>query len=177
MQRISALLVILALISAPSFAAKVYKYTDESGNTVFTDEPTSGAEELDVKPVPTIPAIPVPKAAPAPAATSDFKYNKITIVTPTNEEYFINNQGAVTVQVAVSPNLRRDDKVQLYFNGSPRGGAQKSTSFSFQNLDRGEYATHATIVDKNGKEVGKSNTITFFIKRSTAPRPTPARSN
>ncbi|HAG92760.1 MAG TPA: hypothetical protein DCL78_01480, partial [Gammaproteobacteria bacterium] len=39
MIRTPAIVAILALISTPVLAAKVYKYTDDSGNTVFTDEP------------------------------------------------------------------------------------------------------------------------------------------
>lgn len=172
MIRTPAIVAILALISTPVLAAKVYKYTDESGNTVFTDEPVKGAEELDVKPVPTIPAV-IPKIDTTPSAepVADFSYNKITIILPGDGEHFINNSGQVTVQVALSPALRKTDKLQLLLNGAAHGKLQRTNSFSLSNLDRGEYSATVAAIDNKGKEVGKSDSVTFYVKRSAVGGP------
>lgn len=171
MARFLAVLCIAIAICLPAQAAKVYKYTDENGNTVFTDEPVKGSEEMDVKPVATIPAIPVPKSEPAPSKEAEFEYSKVEITQPAHEENFINNQGTVTVQVAIAPNLRPGDAIQLYFNGVPQSKPGKTTNFPFNNLDRGEYITHAVIFDKAGKQVGKSEPVTFFVRRSAIKAP------
>ncbi|MCP5019272.1 MAG: DUF4124 domain-containing protein [Ketobacter sp.] len=169
MTRTFAIFSILALFSLQATAATVYKYTDESGNLVFTDEPTEGAEKMDVKPVATIPAIPVPAADTSDTTTpTEFKYDKVTIITPSNDEHFINNGGQVSVQVALSPALRKNDKLQLKFNGTNHGKLQRSPSFKLDNLDRGEYATQVVVVDNKGKEIGSSETVTFYVKRSAA---------
>lgn len=176
MKLTSALLATLTLISAQALAATVYKYTDEQGNTVFTDEPVKGAEELDVKPVPTIPAI-VPKTtAPAPTTndqSKDFSYNKITIILPSDGEHFINNGGNVSVQVALSPAMRKNDKLQLIFNGSPYGEPQSTNTFQLENVSRGEYVAEVVAINNKGKEVGRSESITFYIKRSAIPQKAP----
>jgi len=176
--RTTALMAILALISTPVLAAKVYKYTDSNGNLVFTDEPVKGAEELDVQPVPTIPALvpqPKPADAGAPADSSGpFAYSKMTIILPSDGEHFVNNGGTVSVQVALSPALRKTDKLQLYFNGNPQGEPQRATTFNLSNLDRGEYSAQVAAINNQGKEIGRSDSVTFYIRRSAAsPKPTP----
>ncbi len=169
MIRTPAILATLALICTPVLAAEtVYKYKDASGNTVFTDEPVDGAERMDVEPVPTVPAV-IPKPTPAPEATpteKDFSYNKMTIIIPSDGEHFVNNGGNVTVQVALSPSLRKTDKLQLVFNGSPHGKPQKGNTFNLSNLDRGEYVAQVNAINNKGKEVGKSDTVTFYVRRS-----------
>ena len=172
MIRTPAILAILALAATPTLAATVYKYKDPSGNTVFTDEPVEGAEKMDVQPVPTIPAI-IPKVEPTPetAPAAEFAYNKMTIIIPSDGEHFINNSGQVTVQVALSPNLRKTDKLQLVFNGTPYGKPQNGTTFKLNNLDRGEYVAQVSAIDNHGKEVGKSDSVTFYVKRSAVGGP------
>jgi hypothetical protein len=45
----------------------VYKYTNSQGDTVFTDEPTKGAQKITIDPPPVIPLTPInlPPSAPA----------------------------------------------------------------------------------------------------------------
>lgn len=167
MIRTSVLIAVLALFGAFAQAATVYKYKDASGNLVFTDEPTDGAEKLDVQPVPTIPAIKVPQNDDTPeAAPTEFTYSNVTIIIPSDGEHFINNGGQVSVQVALSPALRKNDKLQLIFNGAPYGDLQRANTFKLDNLDRGEYAAQVAVLDNKGKEIGRSETVVFYIKRS-----------
>ena len=163
----TALIAVLALIGPSLQAATVYKYMDEDGNLVFTDEPVEGAEKLNVQPVPTVPAVPVPASSGEPQQQEKpFSYNQITIVTPSAGENFVNNGGKVTIQVAMSPELRPSDKLQLYFNGEPKGKPQSSTVFDFNNLYRGEYVTRVVAVNEAGEQLGQSDTITFYVRRS-----------
>ena len=175
MPRIALLLASLLLGLNLAQATTVYKYTDENGNTVFTDKPTKGAETLDVQPVPTIPAIPVPAKTQSPAKAGDFKYNKIVIVSPEDQKYFINSTQPIVVQVALSPTLRSQDKVQLLLNGAPKGGPISATTFTLENVDRGQYSASVNVLDKDGNVVGSSNSITFFVKRQSKLMPKPPK--
>lgn len=58
----SSLLIALALALAAPVRADVYKSTDSSGRTVFSDHGSGGAEKLDIPPAPP---------QPAPAGSSD----------------------------------------------------------------------------------------------------------
>lgn len=169
-------LALLALLSIQSAtAATVYKYVDENGNVVFTDEPRKGAEVLDVQPVPTIPAIPVPPPSKGPEKKADFRYNKVVIVSPEDQKNFINEAEPIVVQVALSPALRNTDNVQLLLNGAPHGAPGKSTTFTLEQLDRGEYMAAVKVLDKDGQEMGTSESVQFFVKRHSKlmPKPTP----
>ncbi|MVF13866.1 DUF4124 domain-containing protein [Ketobacter sp. MCCC 1A13808] len=165
---------LLAAVMVISFSAQaetVYKYTDKDGNTVFTDEPTKGAEKMDVKPVATVPAIPVPKNTPEESQEKTaFEYKDIKITSPQPDENFINNGGKATVSVSLDPSLRAGDTIQLYFNGIPKSEPVRSTYFPFDNLARGSYAVTATVRDKDENVVGKSDTLTFYIRRSAIPQ-------
>jgi len=167
------LLALLVLLTAwrPALAETVYKYVDENGNTVFTDEPRKGAEQMDVKPIPTVPALPTQAPQKQPAAAGPFQYNKILIVSPEDQHNFINETDPVVVQAAVSPNLRTADRVQLMLNGSPHGSPISSTAFTLDSLDRGEYKAQVRILDKDGKELGISDTVTFQVKRNSVNLP------
>ena len=174
MLRIALLLTSLALAPA-TLATTVYKYIDENGNTVFTDEPRKGAETLDVQPVPTIPAIPVPPPTQPAARSEAFKYSKVIIVSPEDQKNFINEVEPIVVQVALSPSLRGGDQLQLMLNGAPKGGPVSGTRFTLDSLDRGTYQASVKVLDKDGKELGSSNSIQFFVKRNSKlmPKPTP----
>jgi hypothetical protein len=174
-------LLIVSLFFLPStFAETVYKYVDENGNTVFTDEPRKGAEVLDVQPIPTIPAIPVPERTSKPVPQNAFRYNKILIVSPEDQHNYINEVEPIVVQVALSPALRSDDRVQLMLNGAPKGSPSSSPQFTLDSLERGEYNVSVKILDKDGNALGSSPAIQFFIKRHsvnmpTRPKPTPQK--
>ena len=173
-----ALLLLTFFTLQTAFAATVYKYVDENGNTVFTDEPRKGAEVLDVQPVPTIPAIRVEKPTPRASPQEAFRYGKIVIVSPTDQHNYINEVEPIVVQVATSPGLRSGDQLQLMLNGAPKGSPVSSTQFTLDALERGEYSVSVKALDADGKEVGSSPSIQFFVKRHsknmpTRPKPTP----
>ncbi|HVL00900.1 MAG TPA: DUF4124 domain-containing protein [Dongiaceae bacterium] len=185
MARIILALLALLIGAQVTLAETVYMYVDENGNKVFTDEPRKGAEELDVKPIPTVPALPTQAPQKQPPKAGPFRYNEIVIVTPADQHNFINESAPIVIQAAVSPNLRTEDKVQLLLNGSPHGAPISSTSFTLENLERGEYKTQVRILDKDGKELGISDTVTFQVKRFSKnlpgqqppPKPKPKASN
>ncbi len=170
----SMLLMVSLLVTPFCLAETVYKYVDENGNTVFTDEPRKGAETLDVQPVPTVPAIPVPPPTKPAAKKEGFKYGKVVIVQPENQKNFINQVEPILVQVALSPSLRSGDQLQLVLNGAPKGSPVSGTQISVDSLDRGTYQASVKVLDKDGKEVGSSTSVEFYVKRNSMLMPKPA---
>lgn len=162
---------LLMLVMNSAQGDTIYKYYDKHGNAVFTDEPVKGAEPLEVPKVSTVPAMPVPKTQPAAPKPLPFAYDSIAITAPEPEENFINNQGTFTVAVQVQPRLRSSDRIQLYFNGQPQGEAKAVTSFPFTNMDRGSYKVEAEVVNQDGKPMGRSEAVTFFVRRPSINQP------
>lgn len=174
MSRLILLLVSLFCLQT-AFAEKIYKYVDEHGNTVFTDEPRKGAEVLDVQPVPTVPAFQVPPTAPERPKPGPFKYNKVVIVSPAHQDNFINETAPIMVQVALSPALRQTDRLQLMLNGAPHGEPVSGTQFTLNELPRGQYSATVNIVGQNGEVLGTSDTVEFYVKRHSKLMPKPQK--
>lgn len=68
--RLLSIVLALAVLAAPEAQAEtVYKYTNSKGEIVFTDQPTKGAQKIDIIPPPVIPLTPInlpPSTPPAP---------------------------------------------------------------------------------------------------------------
>lgn len=68
--RLLSIVLALAVLAVPEAQAEtVYKYTNSKGEIVFTDQPTKGAQKIDIIPPPVIPLTPInlpPSTPPAP---------------------------------------------------------------------------------------------------------------
>ena len=68
--RLLSFVLVLAVLAVPETQAEtVYKYTNSKGEIVFTDQPTKGAQKIDIVPPPVIPLTPInlpPSTPPAP---------------------------------------------------------------------------------------------------------------
>lgn len=62
---------LLLALAQPLAAAKVYQYTNDAGETVFTDEPVEGATVHEVEDAPVIPMTPVDIPEPRDPARSE----------------------------------------------------------------------------------------------------------
>ncbi|HUN00583.1 MAG TPA: DUF4124 domain-containing protein, partial [Halothiobacillus sp.] len=62
------LAVCLSPLAHSASAETVYKYTNSQGDTVFTDQPTKGAQKITIDPPPVIPLTPINLPPSAPAA-------------------------------------------------------------------------------------------------------------
>ena len=159
-------------------ATTVYKCTDANGDTVFTDKPCKGGLKMDVEPVPTIPAFHVPPQANTPSTqppAKNFHYNKVILMEPKDQKYFINDGNPIPVQIALSPSLRSTDQVQLMVNGSPHGAPKASTVFSLDSSIRGTYQISANVLDQTGNVIGTSNSVTIYVKRHSVLMPKPGK--
>ena len=70
----------------------------------------------------------------------------------------------MTVNVSLEPALNPDDRLVLYMDGvKAQEGA--NPQFSLANVDRGAHSLSVAVVDKDGKELKRSNTVSFTLLR------------
>ena len=178
------LLIMVLLLIAPVYA-DVYKSVDEEGNPVFTDKPSAGAEKIDVKEIQTIEREPVQLQSGDDAGPSikvegveDSEetgpeelagYSNLAITSPQDDETIRDNAGNVTVNVAVSPNLNisAGHELVLILDGTVLTKTT-ATSINTSNLDRGTHTISVAIVDREDKEILRSNAVTFHLQRFSA---------
>lgn len=184
------ILLILSILILPVAIADVYRSVDENGNVVFSDKPSPDAEKMDVQGVQTIDPGNVPEYEYSPAKKEEppaGNYNNISITSPENDQTLSSNDGIVNVSVSVSPPLKGGDTIALYLNGNL--AMEGNGSFTLENMDRGTHTVSAAIKDNSGKEILRSDSVTFHIQRHSiqhkqstvgkpppkpAPKPAPA---
>lgn len=156
-----------ALMIAP-LHAQIYKWTDSDGNVHFSDKPHPGAEEVTLPEIQTFSSpTPSPSTSPTVAEAEDAVQDNYTvdIVMPKDQETIRNNQGYVVVNVQISPELKKNDKVQLIFDGAPLGDPLPTTVFALRDIKRGSHTLKAELISAQGKVVDNSETVTFFMHR------------
>lgn len=160
--------------------AEIYQYTDEQGNVQFTDKPIPGAGKVKLKqlqtyqpattPPPTVNTKPDTQA-PKPTATTN--YQSIKIIQPSDGETFRDDQGIVPVALALNPplDITNGHKIQVQLDGKPMGEPQAATGFTLFNINRGTHTVVVDIIDGQGRVVGSSNQVAFYMHRTIAPVP------
>ena len=162
---------LLIALSLPAQAA-VYRQVDAQGNVTFTDEPGSGAEEIQVKPVTTV-TLPKPEAVQEQLQQLENEqeqqdtYERVGFSFPGNDEAFHSGSGNVEFQVASNPALRRGHRFEVTLDGTPVGQST-SGSVSVTNVFRGTHKAGVNVINAEGERVFTGETIRFTIHRPSA---------
>lgn len=171
-------LVILLFSVMPLASAEVYRSYDESGNVVFSDQPSSNAEKIDVEAAYTYTPVEVPlieAIAEEESITMDddamppAPNYQVAIISPQNDEAIRANDGYVTINVQVRPPLsaKRGDQIQLQRDGLPYGPPQRQLSFVLPNMDRGTHNFAAVVLNASGEEISASPVSKFHVLRTS----------
>lgn len=170
----------LLLALALPASAEIYRYTDERGNPVYTNQPPQGvaSESVQLGPTNTV-------AAPAPSQPraqsddeADLRYSRIEITgVPDDDATLRANAGTFEVGVSLEPSLREGDLLQLLLDGQPITAAGTQTRFHVESLDRGSHSLQAVIL-RDGEPLQHSASVTFTVQRvhigsPALPRPQP----
>lgn len=175
------LLVFLFVSFSQIISAEIYKWVDDDGVTHYSDSPHLGSEEVNLPDI----GVYKPKAsknrskikengAPKKVGNAVLGYQSLLIKSPQNEESVRDNEGIVKVTVDIAPTLRKGDLVQLYLDSRKIGPPQDDLTFILNNVDRGEHQLSAEVVDKQGKAIMKSPSVTFFMLRILVPKNRPS---
>jgi len=180
---------LLAAALAPSIAtaARVYKSKAADGSTVFSDQPSPQAREVDINvPAPAAPPMPASTEPSEPASkgasepeTAPVAYETLKITAPTNDAVFWFADGPVKVQTEIDPPLAKGDVLVPYLNGTPQGKGVAGSGFALTDLDPNTYELAVAIRDANGRELKRSETVRFHYRRQSinlpARKPPPKR--
>lgn len=155
--------------------AEIYRWVDESGNVVFSDESQPGAEKIELPPSMTYTPVEsetdnILKLSPDEEEVDlDVPDYEIRIVAPANDESIWVNNGDVTVSMIIEPELdaERGDKIVLELDGQPVAESLASTTFQLKNLSRGTHNLTAMVVDSNGMTLARTGELIFHLHRAS----------
>jgi hypothetical protein len=194
MRRLSCLLLGILLPWASLDAATVYRYTDEQGNVVFTDQPRGNSEKIKLEPLTVVPSLEAtaPAASSAPSSNDTgqaerssrprasesrpgepfMPYSTFQIASPQDEATLQTGYGGnVQVELDVDPDLRPDHRVRLLVDGEISQSAMHTRAFMLTNLDRGEHSLQAELLDASGQVRHRSAPVTLYVHRASANSP------
>ena len=171
-------LLIISLAIPLGAGAAIYKFYDENGEVVFSDQPGPNAEEIESRDVQTIKTH---KVRPTTKLTNDqnkkkFSYDEFMITSPENDETIRENNGDVNVDIKIKPQLRTKikHKIVLLLDGKPVGEPGSATSFALHGIERGQHSLSAKVIDKKGETIKTSGSVTVHLKRFSSLQPRPA---
>ena len=103
------------------------------------------------------------------------KYTSIEVVAPEEDESIRSNEGEVNIAVVLRPKLASGHNLRVYLDGTPAAEELPTTQITLQNVDRGTHTLEAAVVDENGAELMRSDSVTFHLLRAAvgAPRAAP----
>ena len=159
----------LAVALAFPVSAEVYRNVDAYGNVTFSDEPTEGAEAVEVKPVTTI-TLPKPQAVQqTDKLREEVKregavYESVSFQYPENNQAFYSGSGDIQFQVTSTPGLQAGHKYEVTLDGQPVGQSS-SGSITVNNVFRGTHEARVHIVDEQGLQVKTGPAISFTVHR------------
>lgn len=167
----SLLFILLLLPAAPGFA-EVYQTRDEHGNTVYTDvPPTEGAPAVKLPPVNVLPA-PDPFEFPRKTSAStagEFKYHKLEIVSPVDNETIFINTTNIPIEVRLLPGVNRGAGHRLELLWDNRVLVQNQLSYQIADADRGEHVIEARVIDENDQVLIRAAPVTIHVKQPFTP--------
>lgn len=157
------------LAAGTAQAGKIVKYTLPSGEVIYSDKPppeaTSG-EEVSVEPLQTFSTPPAPPLEDSSAGKEKepVGYEEFKVTSPSNDTVIRDNGGNVRVSLSLSPGLQSGHSIEIMMDGQSIGSGQ-STSLTLTEVDRGTHTVQATVKDKDGKVIARSNSVIFHLKR------------
>ncbi|WP_438971087.1 DUF4124 domain-containing protein [Methylophaga sp.] len=159
--------------------AEVYRWVDDNGNVVYSDEPHADAETIDL-PAPTT-YTPV-EASQSEAdilrlspddednedSASEVPDYQLRIISPADDESIWVNNGDVSVSMVLEPALdpERGDMIVLSLDGTEIA-RQATTAVQLDNLDRGTHTLSAKVIDKNGSALTDQASVIFHLHRNS----------
>lgn len=168
------LLALFVALLAGAALAQAYRWVDEDGVVHYSDVPHEGAEKIQLPEARERRTRSAPSQVSQAAAAADvsqtapetaFSYEDLEIVAPAPEETLWNIEGVLNVALRVTPALRPQDEVRVYFDGEQR--PVTGTSFQLQEVYRGVHNIQAEIVDSTGKLMARSPTNRFYVQQNS----------
>ena len=178
------ILVMLLGLGTAVAAEDIYRWVDDNGNQVYSDQPgenAENAEKVELQQPMTYSPVQIPEVTDSASAeeqetadnTEAAPNYKVSIVAPEDDAGIRVNNGNVTVNLQVVPTLNpeRGDLIQLFLDGLPSGMPMPQLSFILENLDRGTHTVSANVLNASGEILAQSETITFHLQRTSLQQP------
>lgn len=151
---------LLVMVAPLVLAAPVYRSVDEQGRVVFSDEPSPGAEKVDVPAANTTPAL-EPRDVERKSSQPDFAgYGAVRIISP--GDIVPNGLAGAAVRVELEPELQSGHRIQVLLDGEAVASGA-STQLTIQQLPRGTHTLEVQVLGGKPEKVLGSGSREIFV--------------
>lgn len=162
------------LLLVHSANAVICKIVAEDGSVSYSDTPETECENrvdlpdyshYEPRPIPA-PVVDknVSKTTNKELSSSNH-YREVSVLQPGPGQTVRNNEGTVTVSVAVTPALRKSDRVRVLLDGVAIQPDSTSQSLTLSEVGLGSHNLLVQIVDGAGTVLASSASVQFFLHR------------
>ncbi|GAB4167551.1 MAG: hypothetical protein Kow0020_00530 [Wenzhouxiangellaceae bacterium] len=171
----------LLCVAAPGLSAQeIYKYVDENGNVVYTDQkPSEDAEPLKLRELTVVEPVELgnPQVLAGQSASGTGSQARDTfsvqIVAPQPEESVWNTAYQLSVAVQTSRPLPEGAQIAYLVDGQQRA-LSRETSLVIDEVWRGEHQLEVEVRAADGRVLGRSEPVRFYMHQASALNPPPA---
>ncbi len=149
---------------------KVFVTVDKNNNLVFSDSPSPGASQVNIKESGTVMAPITPSIINEPVSAKEPKF-EVSIAKPEQQGTIRDNNGTVYVSGSVSPLFSQGLRVVLYLDGKQIAGPTGNANFILRDIERGEHQLSLELQNNSGKVIATSPTTTFYMHRASVISP------
>jgi len=113
---------------------------------------------------------PAPPQAPSTSGTAqpivgdDLDYRLVAIRVPANNETLAAPTGQLNIELALQPELRDSDSIQLFLDGQRVRDQLRTTHFSISGIEAGSHILEARVVGPEGNLVKRSKSVLFHYQ-------------
>lgn len=149
-------------------AETVYKSVDEEGNVIFSDSKTENAEVIEIQDAQALdmPKVRTFKLSPPKEKQQTPEYTKLVIVSPQNDSTIRSNQGNVTINTEIEPEIKDKDILVLYLDGK-QVKTGKKPQLLLNDINRGTHTVDVAIKNEDGVELKRSSKVTFHVRQTS----------
>ncbi|MCM2681020.1 DUF4124 domain-containing protein [Echinimonas agarilytica] len=164
---------VLLLISSVTYAqSDVYRWVNEDGVEVFSDQPITGATSVDLS---TKAINIVESTKPSTNAISAQKEVQkeiamLKIESPNHKATIRNATGELIVTASTTLPVGVTQRLELFLDGVSVSEPQSGTNFKLTGIERGEHQLQLKLVNNQGSLLSESSTVTFYMHRPSAQR-------
>ena len=155
--------------SATAQDKKVFVTVDKNNNLVFSDNPSPGATQVNVKDTATTMA-PTTVVNNKPVVEASTKF-EVAISKPEQQGTVRETSGTVYVSGQIKPMFAQGLRVKLYLDGQQVAGPTGNANFILHNVARGEHQLVLELLDQSGKIIATSPATTFYLHRASVNSP------
>lgn len=117
--------------------------TPSSGNPSMTPEASAGTE---------------------PGSDADLHYPQLAIQVPANNQTLTSSTAQLDIELALQPELRNSDRIQLFLDGRLFRDELRSTRFTISGFTPGSHILEVRVVSPEGKTLRRSKSILFHYQ-------------